>query len=97
MSRTASPNRPPPIAPMSTSAVTVAPATASSRPSRRATLRIALAKQAAYPAAKSCSGFEPSPPGPPRDSGIESWTSILPSSVRVRPLRPPSVAVATAV
>src|SRR4051812_21965788 len=31
------------------------------------------------------------------DSGIESATSTLPSSVRAWPLRPPSVAVATAV
>ena len=47
-SRTASPNLPPgPLRPMSTSAVTVAPSTTDSRSSRRAMLRIALAKHAA--------------------------------------------------
>ena len=66
-------------------------------PAGRATLRIALAKHAAYPAANSCSGLVPSPPGPPMASGMLRSRSSLPSSVRVWPLRPRSVAVAVAV
>src|SRR3954466_11140993 len=96
-SLTARPKRPLPSAPMSTRAVTVAPSTTASSPSRRAEERIALAKQAAYPAAKSCSGLVPSPPGPPIDSGVVILRSSTPSSVRERPLRPWSVAVATGV
>src|SRR5436305_185410 len=52
-------------------------------------------RQAANPAANSCSGLV-APPGPPSSFGVASSTSRMPSSERARPLRPPS-AVAIAV
>ena len=48
-------------------------------------------KQAAYPAAKRCSGdVVPGLPGPPIALGTDSATSIKPSSALLVPLRPPT-------
>jgi hypothetical protein len=66
-----------------------------STPARRPTTASALWKQAAYPAANSCSGFV-APPGPPISFGGFRCTSSRPSSVTACPDRPP-VAVALAV
>ncbi len=55
----------------------------------------ALPKQAAYPAANSCSGLVPWP-FPPISTGTPSARSSVPSELTVRPSRP-WVAVAAAV
>src|SRR5204862_3164409 len=62
---------------------------------RRPTRPRALAKQAAYPAAKSCSGLVPAPL-PPSSVGGARVTASLPSELMALPSRPP-VAVAIAV
>src|SRR5664279_5778837 len=64
--------------------------------SRRAISFSALRKQAAYPAANSCSGLV-APPGPPISTGVARSTSTMPSDERLCPLRPSPVAVAEAV
>ena len=51
-------------------------------------------KQPAYPAANSCSGLV-APPGPPCSLGVARSTSIIPSEVRLWPLRPSPVEMAS--
>lgn len=58
-------------------------------PPCEATNFIAPMKQAAYPAAKSCSGLLPAPPPPPSSFGVASLTFNVPSSVAAWPSRPP--------
>jgi len=52
---------------------------------------MALAKHAAYPAAKSCSGLVPAPL-PPSCVGMARATSRMPSELTARPSRPLAVA-----
>ncbi len=83
---------PRPLPPRLTSAVTAASKSSTLR--WRATRPRALAKHAAYPAAKSCSGLVPAPL-PPSSRGAASATSRRPSEVTARPSRPEAVAEAT--
>ena len=62
----------------------------------RATICSAEWKQAAYPAAKSCSGLEPLP-DPPISFGMAISRSTRPSVLRTWPLRPAPVDSASAV
>src|SRR3954449_4980032 len=68
----------------------------SSTLSLRAIVCSAEWKHAAYPAANSCSGFEPSPL-PPMSFGVARSRSTRPSDVRTWPLRPAPVDSASAV
>src|SRR5450755_3141720 len=56
-------------------------------PPCEATNFIAPMKQAAYPAAKSCSGLLPAPPPPPSSFGVASLTFNVPSRFTLRLLR----------
>src|SRR5690606_27674088 len=56
----------------------------------------ALSKQAAYPAAKSCSGLVCAPPLPPNSRGVLTSRSSTPSEDLICPFLPP-VALAVAV
>src|SRR5665213_2207575 len=76
------------MAPMETLAVTVEPLVSTFL--RLDTTPSALWKQAAYPAANSCSGLVP-PPCPPMASGTRTSTSNTPSLLRACPSRPPVV------